>query len=364
MAVRSLARRRAPVAPLATTVPEHWDRRRCHARPYSRLTDRRTNKAGYRDRNHLWSRCRIKKLDARIGREGPFETFGNDAGGVRALAAFCRKHGACLVVMEATGGYERQAFAQLWGLGLQAAIVNPRNVRDFAKAMGWLEKTDKIDAGVIAWYGEVRQVRPTPPASPTQQRLSALVMRLGQLTNLRTAQIQQRREVTDAAVLSTISEVLAVIARQIRALEAEIVKEIAGDPLWRTLDAEFRTLKGVADRTVARLMARLPEIGLISGKAITKLVGLAPIARDSGTFKGKRPIRGGREDVRAVLFVVAGLVAKFDPDLARFRDRLLAAGKPKMVVRIALAHKLLVRLNAKARDAREAFARKTATLAA
>ena len=115
-----------------------------------------------------------KKLDARIGREGPFETFANDADGVSALAAFCRKHGALLVVMEATGGYERQAFAQLWGLGLQAAIVNPRNVRDFAKAMGWLEKTDKIDAGAIAWYGEVRQVKPTPPASPTQQRLTAL----------------------------------------------------------------------------------------------------------------------------------------------------------------------------------------------
>jgi transposase len=305
-----------------------------------------------------------KKLDARIGSEGAFATFSNDAEGVSALAAFCRKHGALLVVMEATGGYERQAFAQLWGLGLQAAIVNPRNVRDFAKAMGWLEKTDKIDAGAIAWYGEVRKVKPTPPASPTQQRLTALVVRLGQLTSLRTAQNQQRRGVADAAVLSTISAVLAVIARQIRALEIEIAQEIAADPLWKTLDATFRSLKGVADRTVARIMARLPEIGLLSGKAITKLVGLAPIARDSGTSKGKRPIRGGREDVRAVLFVVADIVRKFDPDFARFRDRLLAAGKPKMVVRIALAHKLLVRLNAKAREARDEYARQTAALAA
>jgi len=184
------------------------------------------------------------------------------------------------------------------------------------------------------------------------------------LTNLRTAQNQQRRGVTDASVLSTISAILAVAARQIRALEIEITQEIAADPLWKTLDATFRSLKGVADRTVARLMARLPEIGLISGKAITKLVGLAPIARDSGTFKGKRPIRGGREDVRAILFVVADIVRKFDPDFTRFRDRLLAAGKPKMVVRIALAHKLLVRLNAKAREARDQFARQTAALAA
>ena len=305
-----------------------------------------------------------RKLDARIGREGPFATFDNDAEGVCALAAFCGKHGALLVVMEATGGYERQAFAQLWGLGLKAAIVNPRNVRDFAKAMGWLEKTDKIDAGAIAWYGEVRQIKPTPPASSSQQRLTALVMRLGQLTRQRTAQNQQRRGVTDAVVLATISEMLAVIARHIRALEAEIVKEIDADPLWKTLDATFRTIKGVADRTVARLMAQLPEIGLIEGKAVSKLVGVAPIARESGNFKGKRPIRGGRAEVRALLFVVAGLVAKFDPDFARFRDRLLAAGKPKMVVRIALAHKLLVRLNAKARDARAEFARQTEAIAA
>jgi transposase len=305
-----------------------------------------------------------KKLDARIGPEGPFATFDNNPEGVSALAAFCRKNGALLVVMEATGGYERQAFAQLWGLGLQAAIVNPRNVRDFAKAMGWLEKTDKIDAGAIAWYGEVRKVKPTPPARSTQQRLTALVMRLGQLTNLRTAQNQQRRGVTDACVLATISAILAVTARQIRAVETEIAQEIAADPLWKTLDATFRSLKGVADRTVARLMARLPEIGLLSGKAITKLVGLAPIARDSGNSKGRRPIRGGREDVRTTLFVVAGLVAKFDADMAKFRDRLLAAGKPKMVVRIALAHKLLVRLNAKAREARDEYARKVAALVA
>lgn len=305
-----------------------------------------------------------KKLDARIGPKGPHQTFDNDAKGVSALAAFCRSHGALLVVMEATGGYEKLAFAQLWGLGLQAAVVNPRNVRDFAKAVGWLEKTDKIDAGAIAWYGDVREVKPTPPASPTQQRLTALVKRLSQLTDLRTAQVQQRRGVTEAAVLATISEILSVIARQIRALATEISQEIAADPLWKTLDAAFRSQKGVADRTVARIAAQLPEVGLISSKAISKLVGLAPIANDSGKSAGKRPIRGGRADVRALLFVVADIVRKFDADFARFRERLLAAGKPKMVVRIALAHKLLVRLNAKARDARAEFARQTAALAA
>ena len=305
-----------------------------------------------------------EKLDARVGPDGPFATFENNCVGVSALVAFCRAHDVSLVVMEATGGYEKLAFAQLWDVGLQAAVVNPRNVRDFAKAMGWLEKTDKLDAGAIAWYGEVRKVKPTPLASPTQQRLSALVTRLRQVTQLRTAQKLQRFGVTDALVLSTISEVLALLARQIRALEIEIVQAIDADPLWKTLDAVFRTFKGVANRTVAGLMARLPEIGLMTGKAITKLVGLAPIAKDSGNSKGKRPIRGGRADVRALLFVVAGLVAKFDPDFASFRDRLLAAGKPKMVVRIALAHKMLLRLNAKARDARAEFPPQRAEIAA
>ena len=231
--------------------------------------------------------------------------------------------------------------------------------------MGWLEKTDKIDAGVIAWYGEVRKVKPTPLAAATQQRLSALVTRLGQLTSQRTAQNQQRRGVTDACVLSTISAVLAVVARQMRALwSRDRASRSTPIPYGRRSTRPFARIKGVADRTVARMMARLPEIGLISGKAITKLVGLAPIAKDSGNSKGKRPIRGGREDVRAILFVVAGLVAQFDPDFASFRDRLLAAGKPKMVVRIALAHKLLVRLNAKAREARDEYARRTAALTA
>ena len=305
-----------------------------------------------------------KKLDARIGREGPFATFANDAEGVGALAEFCRKHGVSLVVMEATGGYEKLAFAQLWGLGLQAGVVNPRNVRDFAKAVGRLEKTDKIDAGVIAWFAEVKDIRPAPPASPAQQRLTALVVRLGQLTMLRTAQNQQRRDVKDAVILRTISQVLALVARQIRALEAEIVKQIEADPLWKTFDATFRTIKGVGDRTVARIMAQVPEIGRIGGKAVSKLIGVAPLARDSGESKGKRPIRGGRADVRALLFVVGGLVAKHEPEFTAFRDRLLAAGKPKMVVRIALAHKLLVRLNAKARDARAEYARRQEALAA
>jgi transposase len=140
-----------------------------------------------------------------------------------------------------------------------------------------------------------------------------------------------------------------------RQLEAAIAALIAADPLWEKLNHAFRSIKGVADRTVARLMAEMPEIGVASNKAISKLAGLAPLARDSGKQQGNRPVRGGRRNVRAILYVVAGVVRRHDPDLAAFHQRLTAAGKPKKVIRIALAHKLLVRLNAKAREVRNEF---------
>jgi transposase len=295
-------------------------------------------------------------LDARIGREGPFASFGNDAEGFAALAAFCREHGVARVVMEATGGYEKRAFAALWGQGIEAAIVNPRAARRFAEAMGWLEKTDKIDAGVIAWFAEAKGVEATPLAGETQKRLTALVVRLSQITELKVAQTNQRRLADDPSVEETFTKVLAVIASQMRSLEAEIARLIDADPLWAKLNEAFREIKGVAGRTVARLMAQLPEIGTLPGKAIAKLAGLAPIAKDSGKFKGKRSVRGGRSDVRSTLFMVAEIVRRYDDDFARFKERLEKAGKPKKVIRVALAHKFLTRLNAKAREARAALA--------
>jgi transposase len=296
-------------------------------------------------------------LDARIGREGPFERFASTPEGIEALAAFCTAHGVELVAMEATGGYEKQPFALLWARGIAAAIVNPRAVRRVAEAMGLLEKTDRIDAGVIAWYAQTKHIVACAPATPTQQCLQALVTRLRQLTELRTAQLNQRRLLSEGRVLAGFEEMLGLIARQARALESDITQLIADDPLWQKLDETFRTIKGVADRTVARLMAEMPEIGTLSNKAAAKLAGLAPLARDSGKSNGKRPIRGGRSGIRSILFVVAEIVRRYDPDFADFHKRLNSAGKPKKVIRIALAHKLLVRLNAKARDARSQLAR-------
>ena len=299
-------------------------------------------------------------LDACIEPGSIRGSFKNDAAGIAALAAFCRQHGVELVAMEATGGYERRAFLQLWEQGLPCAVTNARQVRQYAESMGVLEKTDRIDARIIARFAHDKGLQPTPLPSQAQQRLKALVARLRQVTDDLTVQKQRRSSLLDnAEMLASIDEVIALLKRQTRTLEGEIASMIDDDPLWAHLAEAWRSVKGVAGRTVARLMADLPEIGTYSNKAIAKLVGVAPIANDSGKRRGKRPVRGGRSSVRSILFLVAEIASRYDKSLAEFRARLVAAGKEKMVIRIALARKLLVRLNAKARDARAQYANAT-----
>jgi transposase len=299
------------------------------------------------------------RLVACIEPGGQAASFDNDAAGIAALAGFCRRHQVNLVVMEASGGCERAAFLLLWEAGLACALTNPRNVRCYAEAMGMLEKTDRLDATLIARFAIAKDIQPTPLPSSPQRRLKALVARLRQVTDDLTVQKQRRATATDAETLASLDEVIALFKRQSRTIEGEIASLLDDDPLWAKLAAALREVKGVAGRTVARLMADLPELGIYSNKAIAKLAGLAPLADDSGTRQGKRRIRGGRESVRSILFLVAGIARRFDQSLADFHHRLLQAGKPKMVVRIALARKLLVRLNAKARDARNDHAHAT-----
>lgn len=300
------------------------------------------------------------QLDAWVEPGGAFASFDNDTAGIARLAAFCRQHGVSMVVMEASGGYERRAFLELWQAELACALINPRSVRRFAEAMGKLEKTDRIDAGVIAHFAIAKNLAPTPLPSRAQQRLKALVTRLRQVTDDLTVQKQRRASLLDdPEMLASIDEVIALLKRQSRSLEGEIASMIDDDPLWALLAQSWRSIKGVAGRTVARLHAELPEIGTYNNKSIAKLVGLAPLADDSGKYKGRRHIRAGRAGVRSILFVVARTAARYDKSMADFHARLVAAGKEKMVIRIALARKLLVRLNAKAREARAAYANAT-----
>ncbi len=334
------------------TVAQPRDRCPDHARPNSRRT---IPVAHTRQVTVIRTICGVDissvSLAARIGRAGAQATFANTVEGIADLAAFCLTHQADLVAMEATGGYERQPFLLLAAHGLPVAMLNPRAVRRFAEGMS-LEKTDAIDAGLIAWFAEVRRIPAQTPPSADQQKLRALVTRLRQLTQVRTAQRNQRRLVTLPDVLAMIDQMLALIDQQTHDLETTIAEQIAADPLWRALDQAFQSIKGVAGRTVARLMAEMPEIGTMSPKTISKLAGLAPLARDSGKHQGKRRTRGGRAPVREILFVVASVAGRYEPDFMLFHQRLRAAGKPAKVIRIALAHKLLIRLNAKARDVR------------
>jgi transposase len=290
-------------------------------------------------------------LDAWIEPVG-HQRFANTPEGVVALAGRAIEQGVELVVMEASGGIEQPAYLALWRHGCPCAIANPRAVRHFAEAMGYLEKTDRIDAQVIAGFAAARRLKAMAPPSPEQQRLTALATRLRQVTVDLGVQKQRLHTTREPLALASLKETIAFFTRQIEALAKEIGTLIQADPLWQALDITLRSIKGVADRTVTRILAELPEIGTLPNRAIAKLVGLAPIANDSGKRNGPRPIRGGRAGVRSILFLVADIARKYDPSLADFRDRLLAKGKPKMAVRIALARKLLVRLNAKARETR------------
>ena len=230
------------------------------------------------------------RLDACIEPGSIRGSFANDAAGIAGLEAFCRQHRVELVAMEATGGYERRAFWLLWEQGLPCTVTNARQVRLYAEAMGVLEKTDAIDAHIIARFAQAKNLKPTPLPSSSQQRLKALVARLRQLTDDLTVQKQRRSSLLDNAEMpASIDEVIALLKRQSRTLEGEIGSMINDDSLWACLSSTFRSIKGVADRAVAWIMADLPEIGTYSNKAIAKLVGVSPIANDSGKRRGKRP---------------------------------------------------------------------------
>jgi transposase len=293
-------------------------------------------------------------LDAFVS--GAYRRFPNTEQGCQALAEFCREQAVELVVMEASGGLEQPAFLMLWKLGQPSALANARSVRRFAEAMGMLEKTDRIDAEMIARFAEAKRMVPTPPPSADQQRLAALATRLRQVTQDLGNQKRRLFSARDETARQSLIEAIAFFTSQAKALADEIAAMIEIDPLWSALESTIRSVKGAAGRTVAYLLADLPELGTLSNRAIAKLVGLAPLPDDSGKRQGKRSIRGGRTHIRSLLVLIADIVRKFDPSLADFRQRLLAKGLAKMEVRVALARKLLVRLNAKARDTRAAFA--------
>lgn len=280
----------------------------------------------------------------RPARRPPWRVLYDEAGLaslVESLAALT----PALVVLEATGGYEARVASALALAGLPVAIVNPRQVRDFAKAVGILAKTDRLDAGVLAHFGDA--VRPTPRALPddAQADLAALVARRRQLVEMLTAE-RNRRHRARPALHPSLDAHIAWLETQLRDTDHDLQQRIEASPLWRSHEQLLRSVPGIGPATARVLLSELPELGRLSPGQISKLVGVAPLNRDSGQRTGARQIWGGRAPIRGALYMATVVATRYNPVIRVFYQRLRAAGKPPKVALVAAMHKLLIILNA------------------
>jgi transposase len=269
----------------------------------------------------------------------------NDAAGVGALVPRLQALRPALVVLEATGGYERAVVAALAAAGLPVVVANPRQIRAFARAVGQLAKTDRLDAAMLARFGA--QVRPTPRALPDAQAqaLDALLTRRRQLIEMLTAE-KNRLAAAVPAVRRGITQHIRWLERQLDDVDGELGALIEASPLWRAQDDLLQSVPGVGPVLSRTLLGELPELGRLTHKQIAALVGVAPMARDSGTWRGRRGVTGGRAPVRTALYMAAVTAAQHNPTIRVFYRRLRAAGKPAKVALTACMRKLLTILNA------------------
>lgn len=276
----------------------------------------------------------------------------NTDGAMKALCARIGVHRPTLIVLEATGGYELRAAAALAAAGLPVAVVNPRQVRRYAQAIGKLAKTDRIDADVLARFAEAVRPEPRPLPDEATRALEALITRRRQLVTMVTAE-ENRLGRAAPAMRKELKTHIAWLRRQIAKIDQSIDDEIRRSPLWRMRDDLLQSVPGVGDTTARTLIALLPELGTMNRKRIAALVGVAPYNRDSGTLRGRRAVWGGRSRVRAALYMAANSGRRWNPTLKALYDRMRAAGKPFKVALVACMHKLLHILNAIVRDQRE-----------
>ena len=256
------------------------------------------------------------------------------------------------MVLEATGGFEMTVAAALAAARLPLAVVNPRQIRDFARATGRLAKTDALDAAAIAHFGAA--VKPAVRALPeaAAQALGELVARRRQLIEMMVAERHRARQLTQRRLLKGLERHLAMLQKELSALEQDLDDAVRGSPAWRDSEDLLTSVPGIGNTTARTLIADLPELGTLDRKQIAALVGVAPFNRDSGKRRGKREIWGGRAGVRAALYMAALAATRFNPIIAAFHQRLRAAGKPPKVALVACMRKLLIILNAMLRDRR------------
>ena len=309
------------------------------------------------------------RLDVHVRPQAERFAVGHDDKALADLVDRLRGLEPHLIVLEATGGLQVKAAGALAAAGLPVAVVNPRQVRDFAKATGRLAKTDRLDAEVIARFAEAVRPQPRPLPDEAQQGLSALVERRRELVGLRVAERNRMRESRSSWVRSDLEASVAALTARIEAIDLEIDTHVRGSPIWRVQEDLLKSVPGVGDVVARSLIAELPELGTLSRRKIAALVGLAPFSDDSGQglprdpslrpdrglrpldpHRGRRVIRGGRSAVRTVLYMAALTASRCNPIIAAMYKRLRKAGKPAKLALTACMRKLLVILNAIARD--------------
>ena len=290
------------------------------------------------------------RLDVAVRPTGEVFAVVRDAEGLDALVARLKPLAPVAVAVEATGGYETVVAASLAAADLPVVVVNPAQVRPFAQALGKRAKSDPIDALVIAHFVEATrpEIRPLPDAET--RLLGDLVSRRRQIVGMITAERQRQKILTGKRLQRSIARLLAALQKELSSLETDIDQAVRGSPAWREKEDLLASVPGIGKIIARTVMAELPEIGTLDRRQIAALVGLAPWTRQSGTWKGKSFIGGGRAAVRAALFLGAMVAARHNPELKLFRDRLVQAGKPKLVALVATARKLLTILNALIRD--------------
>ncbi len=289
------------------------------------------------------------RLEVHTHPSGQSWSVAYEEAGLSALVARLQGLGVALVVLEATGKLQDVAAATLYAAGLPVAVVNPRQVRDFARATGRLAKTDRLDAAVIAHFGAAIQPTAQPAPDAERQRLSELVARRRQLVEMVTAEQNRLRSTQDAALREEVQVHIRWLKAALKKLEKEISRTIRQNPLWRAQDELLRSTPGVGPVTACTLLAGLPELGQLRQRPLAGLVGVAPMNCDTGRRRGERHIRGGRATVRRALYMATLVGVRKNEVLRAHYQHLLVAGKPRKVALVACMRKLLLVLNAMVR---------------
>lgn len=284
------------------------------------------------------------RLDIAV-RPGSSFALTHDESGMTTLIEQLRALRPTLIVLEATGGMEIPLTSALATAELPVVVVNPRQVRDFAKASGRLAKTDALDAQMLAQFAEVMRPQPRPLPDAEARALAALLTRRRQLVEMLTAE-RNRLLSAPSPIRKSLRTHIAWLERELQHTDTDLAEAIRQSPVWREKDELLRSVPGVGPVLTTTLLANLPELGTLTNKQIAALVGVAPLNRDSGTLRGRRTVWGGRAQVRAVLYMSAIVAARFNPVIRAFYQRLQRAGKAKKVALTACMRKLLTILNA------------------